>query len=376
MSAEYCLSGARTVELSEAQADCLSMTDDELSENFEAIADKIGREAPCHFVVFNEDGLHMGTELCSRIYGSAVSVYLVFDDIFGPEKRPYLEEMNAAGMLISMNEASLQGHRVRYGYRLERKVVIPLPMIIPGDNKSRPISADCVILTVARLVDVKGYVAGLIKTLARIQQTAGLRFRLIIVGDGPLRSKLEKDAESSGIGCRIEFVGTVPYAELKEYYVKADIYVGMGTTVLEAASAGVPAIVAIAYTENFLTTGVFGSDEGLDLGEPFCEASITHGKELLEGLIRSPQARKISGFKGRTKVIEQFGQDVVMRNFLGHLDQNALQLAGLQRPKHRPPFFFLRRMIKRSFGYNPWIMWTGRKALLACRHMQSVLKCF
>jgi len=376
MSAEYRSSGARTVELSEAQADCLSMTDGELSDNFEAIADKIGRDAPCHFVVFNEDGLHMGAELCSRIYGSAVSIYLVFDDIFGPGKRPYLEGMNAAGMLISMNEACLQGHRVRYGYNLERKVVVPLPMIIPGNNEFRPNSADCVILTVARLVDVKAYVSGLIKALAEIQKTAGRPFKLVVVGDGPLRKRFEKDAERSGIGSRVEFVGTVPYAELKDYYKRADIYVGMGTTVLEAASAGVPAVVAVAYTDNFLTTGIFGSGGGLDLGEPYCEAPITNGRELLEGLLCSPEARKASGLKGRTKVIDQFGQDVVMFSFLSHLDRNALQLTGLQRPQHRPPLFFIRRMIKRSFGYHPWIMWTGRQTLLACRHIQSLFKRF
>lgn len=378
MSDAYRAAASMSVELSEAQADHISMTDLELASRDDQIADAIGRDQPCHFIVFNLDGLHLAAELCSRVDGSAISVHLVFDDIFGTERFEPLEEMNERGMVIAMNEGCLEGHRKKFGYKLERSVLVPLPMVIPKALRIPPDDTECTILTVARLVEMKGYVEGLIKDFAEIARGSKVPCRLLVVGDGPLRPELERTARRTGLGHRIEFTGSVPYAELHAYYARAHVYVGMGTTLLEAAAAGVPAIIATAFTARFMTPGLFGQVSGLGLGEPFSANVQVPGRDILCNLIESPEARNAAGADGRTKVVAQFDQDVVMREFLRQLDLNACKIGRFSRPKHNVPFPVARSFIKRVFGYHPWVMWFGRKisrslnsAVSRCRMLLS-----
>jgi hypothetical protein len=376
MSDAYQAAASMFVELSEAQADHISMTDHDLASRDDQIADAIGRDKPCHFIVFNLDGLHLAAELCSRVDGSAVSVHLVFDDIFGPERFEPLEEMNERGMVIAMNEGCLEGHRKKFGYKLESSVLVPLPMVIPEAVRIPHDDTECIILTVARLVEMKGYVEGLINDFADIARASKVPCRLLVVGDGPLRPEFERAARRTGLGHRIEFIGSVPYAELHAYYARADIYVGMGTTLLEAAAAGVPAIIATAFTARFVTPGLFGRVSGLGLGEPFSGMAQVPGREILRNLVESPQARKAAGADGRAKVVAQFDQDVVMREFLRQLDLNACQIGLFPRPKHDVPFPLARSYVKRIFGYHPWVMWLGRKISRPLNSAASLCRMF
>ena len=51
--------------------------------------------------------------------------------------------------------------------------------------------------------------------------------------------------------------GIVPYEKLEYYFEDADIYIGMGTTVLDACNHMVPALTVCSYTYEFLTIGFF-----------------------------------------------------------------------------------------------------------------------
>jgi len=69
--------------------------------------------------------------------------------------------------------------------------------------------------------------------------------RLVIVGDGPERNQLELLAKQ--IYPRVEFIGAKHGAELKPYFMEADLFVLPGTgglAIQEAMSYGLPVIVA------------------------------------------------------------------------------------------------------------------------------------
>ena len=71
---------------------------------------------------------------------------------------------------------------------------------------------------------------------------------LVLAGDGPYRSTLEREAADSGAGDRIRFVGMVDRAELPAYYKTADAFVNasksetQGLTVIEALASGLPVV--------------------------------------------------------------------------------------------------------------------------------------
>jgi len=72
------------------------------------------------------------------------------------------------------------------------------------------------------------------------------KLKFLIVGDGPAKKDLEKQAKSLGIEDHVIFTGMVPPTEVQEYYQLGDIFVSasisetQGLTYIEAAANGMP----------------------------------------------------------------------------------------------------------------------------------------
>jgi glycosyltransferase involved in cell wall biosynthesis len=108
------------------------------------------------------------------------------------------------------------------------------------------------ILHVARLVEVKG-TEYLIRAFAQVA-TRLPECRLVIIGDGPRRRRLEALAGSLALGERVRFLGAQSHAEVLQWMRKAAVLAlpsvrtatgrveGLGMVSLEAAASGVPAI--------------------------------------------------------------------------------------------------------------------------------------
>jgi glycosyltransferase involved in cell wall biosynthesis len=76
------------------------------------------------------------------------------------------------------------------------------------------------------------------------------RPRLDVVGDGPLRSSLERRAAELGLGDRVSFLGARPHEEVVDRLRRARAFVcparseGQGLAVLEAMACGCPVVAA------------------------------------------------------------------------------------------------------------------------------------
>ncbi len=99
-----------------------------------------------------------------------------------------------------------------------------------------------VVLLVSRLVKEKD-LADLV-SMDRILASRGVRYRLVLVGDGPMRRELVRGLS------RAVFAGHSAGAELARWYASADIFVfpstteTLGNVVLEALASGLPSIVS------------------------------------------------------------------------------------------------------------------------------------
>ena len=79
-----------------------------------------------------------------------------------------------------------------------------------------------------------------------------LEYKLMIVGDGDLRSYYEAKAKNLGIDDRVVFTGRVSNEELSRYYQSADVFVlpsidkseAYGMTLLEAMAHGLPVVAS------------------------------------------------------------------------------------------------------------------------------------
>jgi glycosyltransferase involved in cell wall biosynthesis len=135
--------------------------------------------------------------------------------------------------------------------------------------------AEVVVVSVMRLANRKRPRALLaVVRRARTRLPAGVRLRVLIVGDGPLRSRLERDVDRLGLRGTVELAGRMEREEIRELYRRADVYIApailesFGIAALEARCAGVP-VIARQQTgiADFIRTGEHGllalSDAGL-----------------------------------------------------------------------------------------------------------------
>lgn len=76
------------------------------------------------------------------------------------------------------------------------------------------------------------------------------RLRLLVVGDGSLRSLMERQASEYGVTDRVDFAGRQPQSELQDYYDRIDILLmpsrseGFGLTAIEGMARGCVTIAA------------------------------------------------------------------------------------------------------------------------------------
>jgi colanic acid/amylovoran biosynthesis glycosyltransferase len=116
----------------------------------------------------------------------------------------------------------------------------------PAPEKNR----DRVVLFVARLVEKKG-LSYLIEAMRTVQaECPGTR--LVVIGDGPLRSRHQEEARRAGIA--VEFLGGQPAAVVQDWMQRASVFAlpsvragsgdseGLGIVLCEAFALGLPAV--------------------------------------------------------------------------------------------------------------------------------------
>jgi len=173
-----------------------------------------------------------------------------------------------------------------------------------GRDASDPV----VILSVARLVRKKGTDV-LLRALARLP--AGVHWRFVHVGGGPLAQRMKSLAKSLGIAERVQWKGAATQDELLAEYRNADIFAlasriaedgdrdGLPNVLLEAQSQ---ALACVATRVSAIPELVRDAHTGVLVDEGDVEALA----RALEGLIANPARRRSLGQAGEARVAEVF----------------------------------------------------------------------
>jgi len=159
------------------------------------------------------------------------------------------------------------------------------------------------ILTVSRLYPAKK-IDILIKALRRLRDR-GERVRLLIIGEGPERDRLQRLAHGLGLAGEVLFEGAVPEEEMRRFYAAADVFAfaapdePWGLAVLEAMASGLPVVVpGTAGPAESVEDGVTGLHvAGEDLDE-YAEklGMIIADRELAERIGRSARSKVQKSF--------------------------------------------------------------------------------
>lgn len=161
------------------------------------------------------------------------------------------------------------------------------------------------LLTIGSFSKRKGFSLA-IKTLTLLTSEFP-SLKLIMIGDGPEKSKLKKMARTHGVEKHVEFTGWITFEEVKKYLARCTILIhpsctlgdAVPTVIKEAMAAGLPVIGSnIAGIPELLDNGnagvLFPPRDHIELA-----ASIRR-------LLLEPDIRKFYAMKGRSFAMEKF----------------------------------------------------------------------
>ena len=217
------------------------------------------------------------------------------------------------GQLICMDEQTIEYTKRYYDLEFFDLPIIRLAIDVVSPREIIVYNEKINILTIARAdFPFKGYIVGLIEWF----KTSSERTNLNIISYGKDEKVIvdKINALDDSVKNRISFVGKTDYNELEKYYQNADIYVGMGTTVLDASLRGIVSIPVQAYTTDLVADKFFFEDYSkvaLDYG------SKSSFSKLVERYIRANDTEKtIWSETSRKAVVDNYGTESVVDNLI------------------------------------------------------------
>ena len=177
----------------------------------------------------------------------------------------------------------------------------------PRDGSGEPV----VILSVGRAVEKKGF-DDAIAALAALP--AGLSWRYVHVGGGPLLGALKRQAAACGLDGRVTWLGAQPQAEVLAQYRAADVFVLPCRIAGDGDRDGLPNVLMEAMSQRLavLSTRVSAVPELVEDGVSGCLVPPRDRAALgaaLAALIADPARRERLGRGGEARVRADFAID-------------------------------------------------------------------
>jgi len=261
--------------------------------------------------------------LASGFSGPLVVTYhsdTVRQKVLGPLFAPFLHRfLRRSSAIIASSPDYLRSSPVLARYR-DRCHIIPFGIALDRFERPEPEAVanlrrqhgSRVIMSVGRLVYYKGF-DYLIRAMAQVDG------KLLIVGSGPLRQKLEQLAGSLNVAGKVAFLGQIPDPELIACYHAADVFAlassarseAFGLVQVEAMAAGLPVV------NTKLDSGVpfVSLDEQTGLTVPPADPDALAA--ALNRLLDNPDLRRSLGEAARQRARSEFSLDVMTSRTLG-----------------------------------------------------------
>jgi glycosyltransferase involved in cell wall biosynthesis len=201
----------------------------------------------------------------------------------------------------------------------------------PRAMTGRPVE----ILSVGRLVAFKGF-EYLIEACQQLRQR-GIQFHCEVIGDGPLRERLEKQIAGLRLGDRVTLSGALPQDCVLEKLRDCDIFALASTTDDHGASDIFPTVIleAMASARPVVSTILAGIPESVvdretGLLVPAGESGLF--ADALETLCRDGELRARYGATGRARVEQHFQVEITVRPLVELLEKTKLGTATAAAP--------------------------------------------
>lgn len=165
------------------------------------------------------------------------------------------QRLMQGGDLFLAVSAAVRERAIARGFPEARTFVhhvgVDLSRLRPDDRSVEP----GLILHVGRLVEKKG-TATLLEAFVAVRRRYPAA-RLVVIGDGPLRARLQRLAVGLGLSISVRFIGALPAEEVGRWMQRAWLIAapsvtardgdaeGLPTVLVEAAASGLPAVATL-----------------------------------------------------------------------------------------------------------------------------------
>lgn len=168
---------------------------------------------------------------------------------------------------------------------------------------------DIKILTIARLIEKKGHIYA-IKTIEKVSEKHK-NIQYYIVGNGPLKEKLEAQVLEAGIKDNVTFLESANQDECIKLYEEAHIFLLPSVTSENGDQEGTPVVLMEAQATGLPVISTYHSgipEVVIDGKSGFLvpEKDVTALAEKLKYLIEHPETRNKMGKAGRQHIDEKY----------------------------------------------------------------------
>lgn len=199
--------------------------------------------------------------------------------------------------IFFINEESRSAHASWARRDFGGSAIIPLAVAVHDPREPAP-SAILRVVSVGRLTGFKEYNRHAAR-IATEMAAAGRPVEWDIYGTGELEAAIRREIERLGAQALVRLKGELPYREFPTIGERYDVFVGMGTAALEAATLGLPTIVPAVNSDDRCYGFVQDLPHG-NVGERLDRPPPHTVRELLEEVAKADAAgRRAMGLGSR-----------------------------------------------------------------------------
>jgi hypothetical protein len=237
--------------------------------------------------------------------------------------KPMILKLLQSNKIIFMDEECRDACILRYklDYNKYKFKIVRLPIRI-DPVLSKPKNKIINILSISRFdFPFKGYLLGLVDSFVSMA-VSNENLKLTIIGGNKKNKNTMRLIEKinhipKNIQQRINILDVLPYSKLLNYIDNCDVYIGMGTTILEAANRNKICIIALAYQENDLSVGFFDVDDNYKARVCYNEKDqYLHFTDLIQDVI----------FMDEEYFIEKENKTKLILDTYYNIDKNAKEI--------------------------------------------------
>lgn len=216
--------------------------------------------------------------------------------------------------ILCMSEEQISEFQRHYGQD-RNPIFWPLPVEDPSKNGGPRTPRWGSIVSIGRLAPMKEYNLYMIDVIARLRQK-GYPVTWTVFGDGELVADMRTRISTLGLGEAIALKGNLAYTQFAAAMQNAYLFVGMGTSIIEAALCGVPGVVALAHDRSGVSYGSLYTLRFGSCGEKTNAAPTTTVEAEIERLLKLQWHEYESEIKKTREYASSYTMDHSMDRFL------------------------------------------------------------